>query len=123
MAGGLADVLDVAGADALLAGADRWRGGSCSPVNQGFMGAMPELMSSNDASFWGIREKLGRRRWPLVSKNRRNISRSSFSPKGLGSFMGIYLHMLIFILYFSQSWFRQNGCPAGSNITVHPGSY
>ena len=58
----------------------RCRGGSCSPVNQGFMGAMPELMSRRDASFWGIREKLGRRRWPLLSKNFRNISRSSFRP-------------------------------------------
>ena len=58
----------------------RWRGGSSSPVNQGFMGAMPELISSRDASFWGIREKLGSRRCPLVSKNLRNISRSSFSP-------------------------------------------
>ena len=58
----------------------RWRGGSSSPVNQGFMGAMPLLMSSKEASFWGIREKLGRRRWPLDSKNFRNISRSSFRP-------------------------------------------
>ena len=46
----------------------RRRGGTSSPVNQGFMGAMPELISSKLASFWGIREKLGRRRWPLLSK-------------------------------------------------------
>ena len=65
----------------------RWRGGSCSPVKKGFMGAMPLLISSRLASFWGIREKLGRRRCPLVSKKCRNISRSSFTPKGLGSFM------------------------------------
>jgi len=58
----------------------RWRGGSCSPVNQGFMGAMPLLMSSREASFWGMREKLGRRRCPFVSKNFRNISRSSLRP-------------------------------------------
>ena len=63
----------------------RWLGGSCSPVNQGFMGAMPELISSRDASFWGTREKLGRRVWPLDSKKRRNISRSSLRPYFLGS--------------------------------------
>ena len=43
-------------------------------------GAMPELISSREASFWGIREKLGRRRWSLVSKKLRNISRSSLRP-------------------------------------------
>ena len=53
MAGGFADVLNVAGADALLAGADPVAGGSSSPVNQGFMGAMPELISSRDGSFSG----------------------------------------------------------------------
>jgi hypothetical protein len=58
----------------------RWQGGSSSPLNQGFMGVMPALMSRMDLSFWGTREKLGSRRWPLVSKNLRNISRSSFRP-------------------------------------------
>ena len=58
----------------------RFRGGVWSPVNQGFMGAMPELISSSDASFLGISEKLGRRRWPFVSKKLRNISLSSFTP-------------------------------------------
>ena len=58
----------------------RRRGGSSSPVNQGFMGAMPALMSSREGSFCGIREKLGRRRWPLVSKKVRNISLNSFNP-------------------------------------------
>ncbi len=32
------------------------------------MGAIPALMSSRDLSFWGTSEKLGRRRWPFVSK-------------------------------------------------------
>ena len=58
----------------------RRRGGSSSPVNQVFMGLMPALISSREGSFFGIREKLGRRRCPLVSKNLRYISRSSFSP-------------------------------------------
>ena len=52
---------------------------------------MPLLMSSRDASFWGIREKLGSRRCSLVSKNFRNISRSSFNPKGFGSRIINYL--------------------------------
>ena len=78
----------------------RWRGGSCSPVNQGFMGAMPLLMSSREASFWGIREKLGRRRCPLLSKKDRNISLSSFRPKGLGSRMVVYLqYFFMFLCY------------------------
>ena len=63
------------------------------------MGAMPELMSSRLASFWGIREKLGRRRCPLVSKKDRNISRSSFKPKGLGSYMGITSNIFL-LSYF-----------------------
>ena len=58
----------------------RFRGGSSSPLNQGFMGAMPALISSRDGSFSGTRGKLGRRRWPLDSKKVRNISRSSFKP-------------------------------------------
>ena len=58
----------------------RRRGGSSSPLNQGFMGVMPALMSRMDLSFCGIREKLGRRRWPLLSKKRRNISLSSLRP-------------------------------------------
>ena len=41
---------------------------------------MPEFISSSEGSFCGTSEKLGRRRWPLLSKNCRNISRSSFSP-------------------------------------------
>ncbi len=44
------------------------------------MGVMPALMSSTDLSFCGTSEKLGRRRWPFVSKYARNISRSSFRP-------------------------------------------
>ena len=56
----------------------RRRGGSSSPLNQGFMGVMPALMSRMDLSFCGISEKLGSRRWPLVSKNFRYFSRSSF---------------------------------------------
>ena len=35
----------------------RWRGGSCSPVKNGFIGAMPELMSRSDGSFCGMSEK------------------------------------------------------------------
>ena len=59
------------------------------------MGAMPELISSRDASFWGIREKLGRRRWPLLSKKLRNISRSWFTPYFLGSIVMITLLLKI----------------------------
>jgi hypothetical protein len=44
------------------------------------MGAIPELISSRDASFCGTREKLGKRKWPFVSKKAKNISRNSFSP-------------------------------------------
>ena len=58
----------------------RRQGGSSSPLNQGFMGVMPALISRMDLSFWGTSEKLGSRRWPFVSKNFRNISRSSFRP-------------------------------------------
>ncbi len=66
---GFADVFNVPGADALLAGADPVPRGSSSRVNQVFMGAMPLLMRSRLASLaGGIREKLGRRRWPLLSK-------------------------------------------------------
>lgn len=47
----------------------RFRGGSSSRVNQVFMGAMPLLIRSRLASLaGGMREKLGRRRWPLLSK-------------------------------------------------------
>ena len=35
----------------------RFRGGSSSPLNQGFMGAMPALISSRDGSFSGTRGK------------------------------------------------------------------
>ena len=64
------------------------------------MGAMPLLMSSREASFWGIREKLGRRRCPLLSKKDRNISLSSFRPKGLGSRMVVYLqYFFMFLCY------------------------
>ncbi len=89
VAGGLADVFDVAGADALLAGADPVAGGLLLAGEVGLHGAMPLLMSSREASSWGTREKLGRRRCSLLSKKARNISRNSFSPKGLGSRMGI----------------------------------
>ncbi len=41
---------------------------------------MPELMIKRLASFCGMSEKLGRRRWPFVSKKLRNISLSWFSP-------------------------------------------
>ena len=54
VAGGVADVLNVAGADALLAGTDAVAGGS-SAGEPGLHGAMPELMSSRLASFWGMR--------------------------------------------------------------------
>ena len=44
-------------------------GGSSSRVNQVFMGAMPLLISKRLASLaGGIREKLGSRRCPLLSK-------------------------------------------------------
>ena len=59
---GLADVLNVAGTNALLAGGDAMTRQLCSPVKKGFIGAIPELMSRRDASFCGISEKLGRRR-------------------------------------------------------------
>ena len=55
-------------------------GGVTSPVKYFFMGAMPELMSSRDLSFCGIREKLGRRKCPLLSKNDRYFSRNSLRP-------------------------------------------
>jgi hypothetical protein len=41
---------------------------------------MPELIIKRLASFCGMSEKLGRRRWPLVSKKLRNISLSWFTP-------------------------------------------
>ena len=44
------------------------------------MGAMPELMRRSELSFMGIRGKLLRRRWSLLSKNARYFSRSSLSP-------------------------------------------
>ena len=47
------------------------------------MGVMPALMSRMDLSFCGTSEKLGRRRCPFVSKNFRNIYRSSFRPYAL----------------------------------------
>ena len=42
---------------------------------------MPEFMSSSEGSFCGMSEKLGSRRCPFDSKNERNISLSSLSPK------------------------------------------
>ena len=42
------------------------------------LGVMPALMSSTDLSFCGTREKLDKRRCPLLSKKVRNFSRSSF---------------------------------------------
>jgi hypothetical protein len=45
------------------------------------MGDMPALISSSEGSCCGIREKLGSLKWPFVSKNDRNISRSWFRPK------------------------------------------
>ena len=41
---------------------------------------MPELISSKLLSLWGTREKLFIARCPLLSKNSRNILRSSFTP-------------------------------------------
>ena len=41
---------------------------------------MPALISSRLLSFCGMREKLGNRRCPLLSKKERYISRSSFTP-------------------------------------------
>ena len=52
--------------------------GKTVTMKYGFIGAMPELISSSDGSFCGMSEKLGKRRCPLVSKNFRYISRSSF---------------------------------------------
>ena len=49
----------------------RRRGGICSPENHGFIGAIPALIRSSDFSFCGIREKLGSRRCPLLSKKER----------------------------------------------------
>ena len=45
--------------------------------------ACQKLIKRRDASFCGIREKLGRRRCSLLSKKLRNISRSSFTPYAL----------------------------------------
>ncbi len=58
VAGGVADVLDVPVRMHFWQVVTRWRGGSSSPRNHGFMGAMPELMSSRLASFLGTSEKL-----------------------------------------------------------------
>jgi hypothetical protein len=85
------------------------------------MGAMPELISSRDASFWGMREKLGRRRWPLDSKNFRNISRSSFTPKGLGFFMKVPPISKISFLHKTKSLSVQGRGeqPRGTTL-IHP---
>lgn len=44
------------------------------------MGAIPEFMRRRELSFMGIRGKLLRRRWSLLSKNARYFSRSVFKP-------------------------------------------
>src|SRR5699024_282391 len=58
----------------------RFLGGVISPVKYFFMGAIPELISRRLLSFWGISEKLGSRKCPLLSKNSKYISRKSFNP-------------------------------------------
>ncbi len=55
-------------------------GGISCPVNQGFIGAMPELIISSEVSLCGTSEKLFSLRHPFSSKKLRNISRSSFTP-------------------------------------------
>lgn len=54
-------------------------GGVTSPVKYFFMGAIPELISSRLLSPWGTSEKLGSRRWPLLSKKDRYFSLKSFN--------------------------------------------
>ena len=66
---GVAHVLDVAGADALLAGGHPLAGGaSTSPVKYFFMGAMPELMSSRLLSSLGNQRKAGQAQVLLALK-------------------------------------------------------
>lgn len=72
--------LDIRRTDTFLTGGDALAGGVISPVKYFFMGAIPELISSKDLSFCGISEKLGSRKWPLLSKNARYFSLNSFSP-------------------------------------------
>ena len=55
-------------------------GGISCPVNQGFIGAMPELMIRSELSLCGTSEKLGSLRHPFSSKKLRNSSRNSFTP-------------------------------------------
>ena len=64
----------------------RFLGGISCPVKYGFKGAIPELIKSRLLSLCGTREKLFMARWPLLSKNSRNIRRSSFTPRYCGSF-------------------------------------
>jgi len=54
-------------------------GGITSPVKNFFIGAIPEIIRSNDLSLFGTSENEGRRRCPLLSKNERYFSLKSFN--------------------------------------------
>ena len=54
-------------------------GGVTSPVKYFFIGAIPELIKSRLLSLFGIREKLGSLKCPLLSKNERYFSLKSFN--------------------------------------------
>ena len=67
MAGGLADFVDVAGADALLHAGGALVGASSRAVRYGMNGTMPATVNSREGSL-ETREAEGTAVWPLLTK-------------------------------------------------------
>jgi hypothetical protein len=74
--GGVADLVDVGGPQALLAVGEQPAGGVGWPSRYGRSGWTPAVVNKTEGSPSGMREALGRMACPRSAKNARNIDRS-----------------------------------------------